>query len=479
MNIIQFEKSIEDLRIADTKFMCLLNILNAILSANGRAYFVGGCVRDLLLHKVPHDWDIVTNLKPNELITLFKGYNVDLVGKNFGVIVVDSFEIATFRKDVYSAEMFHRKGADKIEFANTIEEDLSRRDLTINAIAIEYSGNPARPFERFIDPFNGVENLNKRIVSFVGDANERIKEDPCRILRACRFACLQDTAKAIDNKSLVAMYNNRRLFFLIAPERIRLEVMKAASQFDNFDVFINYLTCIDILRYIFPLLAECKNIEGGQHHAEDVYDHCVLAARAVSKKYPLIRIAALLHDSAKPQVISKDEQGLIHFYGHEQVGSFLNRTFFHRLRFSKREVAYMCELIKKHMFYFEEITKDATYRRFMSNMQIPVRDLLRLRIADRRGNMAKNDRPTITFMFKKTLLRIRRIEREDKCLKLTDLVINGNDLILMGYQPGPTFRLALEHCLAHVLEEPGRNNREYLTNVVEEFMKQYNNLKGG
>lgn len=445
----------------------LPNIIDVIVKNGGKVYLVGGCVRDKLLGKEPQDYDIVTNLRPDKLVEIFSPYyKVDLVGKSFGVVIVEGIEIATFRKDVYSAEQIHTKGADSVEFADTIKEDLSRRDFTFNSIAVElrdgestYNLDPCI----VIDPYGGYEDIQNKIVRFTGNANERIKEDPCRILRAFRFASV--LGFEIENIDTICFM--RPYFLLIAPERIRLEILKTLSESDDLVQFFMNLKGCDVLKHLFPCLDECYGIEGGQYHDESVFLHNILAANSVSKKYPLMRLAALLHDVGKAQTISKDEQGNVHFYSHEVISEMLVRRCLEYFKFSTREIDYVCELVLEHMFFFEEITKDSTYRRFMSNLKVPVRDVLRMRIADRRGNLAKKDRSSITKMFKHVLKRIRKIEKEDKCLKIKDLAINGNDLIEMGYKQGPIIGKILRECLELVLVDPSVNNREFLLKYIE------------
>lgn len=454
----------------------ITRIVGKIEESGGIVYLVGGCIRDNLLGRESIDYDLVTNLRPNVLEGIFSdGFKVDLVGKSFGVVIVDGIEVATFRRDKYLDDNIHTKGADTVEFSDTIEEDLSRRDFTINAMARRCLIAHELTFsDEIIDPFNGQSDLMSKKIKFVGNPSDRIREDPCRILRAFRFnQLLLGGGDPIDHHLqhydrnpfyhdyLHDVISNKSLFLLIAPERIRMELLKVMT-YERVDSFIEDLRISGLLNCVFPSLAMCIGVDGGQRHKESVYTHCLLVSNSISKKYPLLRLAALLHDVGKPQTVSCDENGITHFYNHEDVSHVLVARDLERLKFGNKEIDYMCEVIKKHMFFFEEITKDSTYRRFMSNLKVPVRDVLRMRIADRKGNMLKKDRSPITFIFRKTLKKIRKIEKENKCLKLSDLDINGCDLISMGCTQGPEIGKILKLCLEHVLEDPSRNKKDVL-----------------
>jgi len=280
------------------------------------------------------------------------------------------------------------------------------------------------------------------------------------MLRAFRFAA--KIGGSIEEKSLGAIIENRNLFLTIPPERIRLEIIKALK-YKYLILFFKGLYSCDLLKYIFPSLDMCSDIGGGERHGEMVMDHCLKAMDSVNNKYILIRLAALLHDVGKAQTARIGEDGITHFYGHEHIGADIVNRELYNLRFPLDDIQFICELIENHMFYFEDITKDSTYKRFMNKLEYcNIRDLIRLRIADRSGNLAKANLPKITHKLKETIRRIRKIEQSEDCMKLSDLAINGRDLIALGFVPGPTFKVVLNHCLELVIENPEMNKKDIL-----------------
>ena len=433
------------------------NIARKILERGHRLFLVGGCVRNSLLNLPIKDLDLVTSMRPDELIETFSDHNIDIVGKTFGVVIVDSFEIATYRRDVYNSDIAHSKGADNVEFALSIEEDLGRRDLTINSIAKEIIvdintnivlGDYVYPSDLCLD------DIMTRTIRFVGDPNERIKEDPCRILRAFRFFQLLGDKATMTESAFSAIVSNTDKIDLIAKERIRLEFMKMMEIKSPLFDALNLMLASGILAKLIPPLAKCHGVDGGPYHNETVFDHGLLACDSVDAKYPLTRLAALMHDigKIKTQVIV---DGVTHFYSHELISERLTRKWMIDTKFSLDEINVVCELISNHMFYFEKISKDSSFRRLMSKLKYnKVRDLLRIRLADRRGNKKKLGVP---FMFKYVLRRIRKIEADDQALHISDLCVDGNDLIQMGIQPGPIFKTILEDILNRVLDVPEFN----------------------
>jgi len=464
-------------------------------------YIVGGAVRDFFAFgKYPEEIDFVTSLRPDELLKIFP-YS-DLVGKSFGVVKagvtrgpgIPFVDVATFRKDVYSAHDLHTKGAESVEFANSLEEDLSRRDFTFNAMALKVTDhNKMVNFEftesDLIDPYGGLNHAKNGIIRFVGKSLERIKEDPCRLLRACRFAGMwqkyaDNTGGGfIEHNSLRAMQESAARVQLVAKERIHDELIKTMYTV-NPALAIVKMAEIGILHYFMYPMAVCQGVMQNSHHLDDVFTHCILAMNAVDIKYPLIRMAALLHDVAKPVVKEMGTDGEHHFYQHEYLGSVISREILTNLKFSNDEINYICELVFNHMFHVDDLPDDyveegiytetyirtRTVKRIMSRCRVPIRDVLRLRMADRRGNRAKRGVPR---HFKEVLRTIRKIEKENQALHVRDLKINGKDLIDMGLKPGPQFKVILDACLEHVLHEPKLNYAEHLRTFVEcHFIKK-------
>jgi tRNA nucleotidyltransferase/poly(A) polymerase len=306
-------------------------------------YIVGGAVRDLLDGKNPSDIDIATSANQKQIERLFKSHKLTMAGTYFKVMFVDGIEVGTFRKDVYKG--LSDKDVQVTE-AKTILEDLARRDLTINSMAYcQFTGD-------IIDPYKGRDDLKKRKIKFVGNARDRIHEDPNRIIRACRFLAvidgIFDPATKLSLKNMGYLVEKH-----VTPERIRLEVLKAMKA-RYASVFFNALHEIDVLQYIFPSLDCCYYFDvHGKHHREEIITHSLLAGDNISSKYPLIKLATYLHDVGKPLACrfnpkTKD----VKFTGHDIEGKYLVIDELEKLTFSKREIEYISTLIRLHINTF-------------------------------------------------------------------------------------------------------------------------------
>jgi tRNA nucleotidyltransferase/poly(A) polymerase len=439
-------------------------IAKKIINHGGDCYIVGGAVRDFVRGVVPHDVDIASSMNYNDLLDIFKKDHPVIVGSKWGVMIIRGIEVSVFRSDVYDEESTHNNGADSVVAASTIQEDLERRDFRFNAMAIKINPDTHTLSTDVIDPFGGMNDIAHGVINFVGDPDKRIIEDPCRILRALRFASTLGYTIGDGSKNAINRHYKRVL--IISKERIREELVKALKRSFEPSVFINLLLQYNLLGYVIPGLEECYAVEQNEYHAEDVYEHCLAAMDSVSPKYWRIRLAALMHDIGKPQCVSI-EGGKRHFFGHEYYGSKIARDAMQSLRFSTDDIKYVTELIRKHMYFFEEETRIGTYRTWLNNLGVPVRDLLRLRIADRRGNKKKIGIPR---KFKMVLKRIREIEWDDKQIKLKHLYINGNDIKKIGVPEGPVVGKLLSECLKYVILNPSRNTREELLSYVRSLV---------
>jgi len=427
------------------------------LCQNGfHTYIVGGAVRDMLCGKLPHDEDIVTEARPEQIREIFKDHTISFAGTYFKVTFVDGIEVATFRKDRY--EGLNDKLVE-VEYAKDIYEDLSRRDLTINAIAMcQMSGI-------IIDPYSGKEDLKKRQIKFVGNAKDRIYEDPNRIIRACRFLAIIDGE--FDKETLEAL---KEYSFLIekhvAPERIHHEIIKAMkARFAS--VFFNSLHRIDALKYIFPSMECCYDFQDlhGSHHNEPIITHCYFTGDEISSKYPLLKLAGYLHDVGKPYACRWNAKSNdVAFNGHSEVGADIVEKELRNLKFSNEEIKYISSLVRLHMNFFDT---PKSIRRIFRNLQlleIDWRDLLRLRFADGRSNMKKN----LKLSDRKRLYK-NIIEAISKKENIINLEIDGNEIMkLMGLKPGPKVGAVKNHLLELVLENPELNTKENLRKVVIE-----------
>jgi tRNA nucleotidyltransferase (CCA-adding enzyme) len=434
--------------------MTIADIIKRLCDAGHHAYITGGAVRDVLAGLPAKDEDIVTDATPEELQVLFPDYKVVTVGKSFGVTLIDGIEVATFRTDKY-AGLDARKCL--VEFVNSLEEDLSRRDLTINAMAFcEQSGD-------IIDPHDGQGDLKKKVIRFVGDPVDRIYEDPNRIIRACRFLAKIEgsfdctTFEALSSHATFVRDN-------IAKERIRLEILKAL-ELPKPSLFFMALFDIGALQYIFPSLVPCAAHIHGKHHREDVFTHCMICGDHISPKRPLLRLAGYLHDAGKPVSHTADGK----FIGHELESANLANAELRKLRFSTDEVEKVVNLILCHMLSIHDKTRTVVgkkaFRRFLAKLnehEVSFDDFVRLRVADRKANLAKDD-----FTFRE----IRGIRRQyitvinDKpAFSVRDLAIDGKDVKdTLHISPGPEIGRYLRSLFEFVLEHgPEVNNREDL-----------------
>ena len=430
-------------------------IIETLESHNKEAYYIGGFVRDKLLNKIPLDADIVTSAHPEDIINIFSGLaEVKEVGKSFGVVLVNDIEVATFRKDKYS-------GLDdkevEITYSDTLKEDTDRRDLTINAIAMDSKDN-------IIDYHNGINDLNNKIIRFIGNPKDRIFEDPNRILRACRFLCLIDGI--FDPRSFFVLKQYKYLVTFIAHERIKKEIMKVmkiqkASKF--------FIACyqIGILKYILPSLNDCIGVTQNKYHSEPIFYHSMKVGDSISTKYPLLKLAGYLHDVGK--VTSKEfntEKNDYQFLMHHRDGAKLAKSELMNLKFSNDEIDYVYNMIRYHMRNIPENSRG--YRRtlnvFLEN-NIEYKDFLRIKLADKRGKYPQTHYEIGEL--KTTLTKFKSVIDNKQPFGLKDLAINGHDLMSIGIKVGPEMGKILNELLNKVIDNPEINTKELLLEEVK------------
>jgi len=328
----------------------VIDIANKLKSAGYKAYLVGGCVRDLLIGRVPKDWDIATNAKPEEVQGLFSN---SIYENSFGTVAVKTnspdetlniIEITTFRLEGKYTDKRH---PDEIKFAKTIEEDLSRRDFTINAIALDPSGlSLLDPKGReSIDPYNGQKDIRAKLIRCVGNSNERFNEDALRLMRAVRFA--MELNFNIEEDTKLSINKNAKLLSFIAKERVKDELIKIIMS-ENASKGIQMLEDTGLMEYVISELRKGIGCTQNKHHIYTVWEHNLRSLDyTVQKNYPLeIRLAALLHDIGKP--VTKRGEGLNStFYGHEVVGYKLTLKVLNNLKFPKEIVEKVLVLIRE------------------------------------------------------------------------------------------------------------------------------------
>ncbi len=425
------------------------------LEKNGyKAYLVGGCVRDLLMDIEPKDWDITTDASPEEIQKIFPD---NFMNNKFGTVtVLGSVEITPFRIETKYTDKRH---PDKVEWAKTIEEDLSRRDFTINSIALE--------FPKIVDLYKGQEDLKKRIVRAVGKAEDRFAEDALRMMRAVRFASVLDFT--IDKKTADAIKKNAPWMKAISKERIRDELLKIIMS-DNASDGIEMLRELGLLKYIIPELEDGYRVAQSKHHTYDVYKHSILSLKyAAQKKFSKdVRIASLLHDIGKPK--SKRGSGEnATFYGHEVVGAKMVRQILNHLRFSKKEIEKITKLIRYHLFYYnvDEVT-EASVRKLVRKVgPESIEELLQVRMADRIGSGVPKAEP---YKLRHMKYIIEKAAKDPISVKM--LKVDGGDIMkILKIKPSVKIGRVLDVLLGYVLVDPKNNKKAYLEREIKKLGK--------
>lgn len=425
-------------------------ILSRLNNAGYDAFVVGGCVRDALLGRPIHDWDICTAARPDEVHAVFAGMDIRDTGLQHGTVSLilghEPYEITTFRVDGPYSD---RRHPDSVAFTRTIRDDLQRRDLTINAMA--YS-----PDTGLIDPFDGQADLDAGLLRCVGSPSDRFSEDALRILRAMRFA--SRLGFAIEPDTAGGMRALSGLLRDIAPERIKTELEGILTGGHVLPVLLDFP---DILTVPIPEIASCVGFDQqNPYHIYDVWEHTAHSVSVIPDD-PILRWTMLLHDLGKPACFTlKTEGHRGHFYGHGRVSAGLADDIMRRLRFSVREHELIRELVEKHDSYLKPDIR--AVRRELS--RIGPEQFFRaveVRIADIRAQNPDYAPDRLAEMEHIRSLGEQCLA-EGSCLSLRDLAVNGRDLLALGFAPGPAIGAELDHLLALVLEDPSRNDREFL-----------------
>ncbi len=440
-------------------------IFQIFKKADFEIYLVGGSVRNILLNKHVKDWDFTTNAVPTDILKLFPNGFYD---NDFGTVGIPTnidneehvVEITTYRTEREYKDFRH---PTNVTWGKTVEEDLQRRDFTINAIAYDLDNN------KFIDPFNGKTDLEKKTVRAVGDPSKRFKEDALRLMRAIRFAT--QLSFVIDDKTWKAMLSDAMLLPQISGERIRDELLKIlASDFPYEGIML--LKNAGLLQYVLPELLEGKGLSQarpGRHHIHDVLDHNLLALKTTPSKDPIVRFATLIHDVGKSRVVGKDENGLVIFYNHEIKGAQLAYEICNRLHFSKKDRSKIVNLIRWHMFSVDEHVTDAGVRRFIRRIGVEsVKDMIDLRIGDRLGSGIPDERAE-SWRLKKFKERIEE-QLKPAPFSINDLAVDGTDIMKeLNIKPGPKIGEILQKLFEEVDEDLSKNTREYLLKRINEL----------
>lgn len=449
--------------------------MNEIFEENGfKAYLVGGAVRDTLLGKEAHDLDVTTNARPEEVSKIF--HKVIPTGIAHGTVTVHfmkkEIEVTTFRTESDYSDGRH---PDKVEYTGNIEEDLSRRDFTINAIAADLKNG------MLVDPFNGKSDIKKRIIRTVGLPEDRFSEDGLRPIRALRFSAQlnfkieENTLRAISKPEILKKTQS------VSVERFRDELMKLLKA-EKPSVSLKLMEESGILKIFIPELLDGRNCIQGDFrgfHEFDVLDHLFYACDGAPKEKPLVRLAALFHDIGKPEskkIIESPAGQQYTFYNHEIISERISRKIMMRLKFSNAEIEEVCHLVKNHMFNYEPIWTDAAVRRFLVKIKPEnLENLFDLRLADIYGmhNCPVEGKNSQTIKLLNELSDRIKIEMEkENALSMKSLAVNGKDLIIEGIPAGKELGKVLQELFETVLEDPKQNKKEILIEIAKNIYRR-------
>lgn len=426
-----------------------------IIRKNGfEVYVVGGGVRNLLLNKPVTNWDFTTNALPEKIQELFPD---SFYHNTYGTVTVksgdDLFEITPFRKE---SDYTDKRHPETIEWAKTLEEDLARRDFTINAMAFDGT--------KMIDLFEGKKHIEERKIVAVGDPDKRFQEDALRLMRGIRFA--SQMGFLIDDKTRSAMTRNAQLITHISWERIRDELFKIIESSHPSEGIL-FLKSTGILKYILPELDACFAVpqkSPHRHHIYDVGTHLVMSLKNCPSADVITRFAALMHDIGKVETFHKDEETqLITFYNHEVVGTIQAKKIADRLRLSNEQKTKFVRLIEFHQFTVIEDQTDKSVRRFVRDVgKEYIQDMLDVRTADRIGSGAT---PT---SWRLDLFKKRIIEVQKEPFTVKDLKINGIDVMeTLHIKPSRQVGDILDTLFEKVINGELKNEREVLLSALK------------
>lgn len=430
-------------------------ILDVIQSAGYEAYAVGGCVRDSILGRVPDDWDITTSAKPEQVKELFHK-TVDTGIKHGTVTVIikgKGYEVTTYRIDGEYEDSRHPK---EVVFTSNLVEDLKRRDFTINAMAYNET-------EGLIDVFEGIKDIERKVIRCVGVAEERFSEDALRIMRAVRFSA--QLGYTIEEKTLEAI---RKLAFTlqnISAERIQVELVKLLIS-PNPD-FIKIAYEAGVTKVILPELDEIMQTKQNHpHHSYSVGEHTLISVKSVPAD-KVLRLSMLFHDIGKPVVQTVDEQGITHFHGHAEISENIARQVLHRLKFDNDTTYKVCRLVLYHDYGNQVEPTPQIVRRAVNKIGTDIFPMLFLvKEADikAQSNYQREEKEARLQRWKDCY---EKIIEEKQCVSLKDLAVSGKDLLEIGMNPGKEIGEALEYLLNLVLEDSTKNTKEYLLSEIQ------------
>ena len=440
----------------DVKF-----IIKTLQQNNYNAYVVGGSVRDMIMNRIPKDYDITTNCLPDVTMSIFSSYNVIPTGLKHGTVTFvingNNYEITTFRND---GKYSDNRKPDEVKFTNSLIEDLSRRDFAMNAIAYN-------DIEGLIDPFGGLYDINDKIIKCVGLAEERFQEDALRMMRAIRFKA--QLGFNLDKYTWKAIHNNYKLIENISMERMQQELNKILLS-NPLEIYT--LDHFKLLNHITPEFDACFwTNQDNPYHIYSVGKHIIHSCNNIEPILHL-RLAMLFHDIGKASCKTIDETGRGHFYGHPEISSRMTVDILKKLRYDNYTIMKVRDLVLYHNDDIPDTKKGV--RRWLNKIgEEMFRDLLKVKIADAKAQ-------NLEYSLKK-IEKVKRIEiileeiLEDRnCFSRKDLALSGSDLIEMEYPEGKDIGEIIDFLLNKVIDNPELNTKEKLTTIVkEEYVHHY------
>lgn len=430
-------------------------IIHTIQSANFDAYAVGGCIRDSVLGRMPNDWDITTSAKPEEVKRLFPK-TID-TGIRHGTVTVmlqkEGFEITTYRIDGEYEDNRHPK---EVIFTANLEEDLKRRDFTINAMAYNEE-------EGLIDIFGGMADIENKVIRCVGEAAERFSEDALRIMRAVRFSA--QLGYTIEEKTKAAMKELAPTLQKISAERIQAELVKLVTSPNPDYLRIAYETGVthEVLPEFDRMMQTAQN---NPHHCYYVGEHTLQAMKQM-KADKVLRLAMLFHDIAKPETLTVDEEGIYHFHGHPEAGADMTKEIMKRLKFDNDTIGKVTALVRFHDYHISP-TPQGMRRAICKIGEEVMPYLFLVKQADMLAQSSYKREEKQEALDRLQEIYEKVLEEKD-CVSLKTLAVTGNDLIASGMKPGKEIGELLNRLLQLVIEEPACNEKEYLLKRAEEI----------
>lgn len=428
-------------------------------NASKQLYIVGGAVRDYVMKRPSEDYDFATDATPQEMKNLFR--TVIPTGIEHGTVTIifqgEHYEVTTFRSE---GKYLDGRRPQSVEFITSLEEDLSRRDFTMNALAVNaYDGT-------LIDLHQGLEDIKSRTIRAIGSPAERFGEDALRILRGCRFAALLDFT--VEHETLLGMQQHVEKLHLISGERIRMELCKMLES-SKPSVGLELMRISGALALILPELAACYQIPQGTRHQFDLYYHSLATCDLVHTNEITTRFAALYHDVGK-RVTFQEIEGKVTFYHHEKISAQMALAVTQRLKFSNNEQKKIVNLIENHMFSYFEESSDGVVRRFINRVGLEaLPELFALRRGDQEATDGSRDFRRLVALSE----RITRLLEESQALTVKDLAVTGNDLHELGIPKNEVMGEILAQLLETVLDDPQQNKREHLLQIARSLYQHY------